>query len=328
LNDIGSRPITDTSAKAISAILRFDRLGAQSGGRPFQNLAVLDGVCRSGDICLEALAFGAASVTGLCRSRQVAEAAKAECPQGTFIDGSWQQLPLAKFDVVVLSCDDDTELPDKAGFRRLEQCLTANATLILRCVVVRDGVQSSGWRTKTINGKPVRVPVNRHLIENVLACYDVRQLNREAVELDSQLQRIVLHCFKREHVAILIAGKSNIGKSNLARLLRQRNIPCYSTDELLVRLVNSEKYKMSGKLDKLLEQKFSAGNLAVVSHFIEKNDLAEPFSELIASECPREFPMFVIEGEALNHPGIFEQACKKLRKNNLQILVLRKAGKQ
>lgn len=324
MNDLNIDPAKAHKEATIADVLKFDRLRRPGAKLALEGFSVLDASCQSSRIGLEVIAGGAKSVVGLCSSDQAATRAKAQCPTGTFIEGSSRNLGSQKFDLIIFSDDANGGLLDKTEFSRLGRLLAPGGTLVLQCRVIRDGYRSRSWRMVESAGRLGRVPVLQFLTDNILQSFEVRQVGKGVLDTGETVQQLVFHCVQRLRFAILLTGGAGIGKSNLSRLLQRRNVPCYLTDELLSRLIRIGNHKVSSRFDALLAQKLTPANLDLASRFIEENGLARSLAEIIVKECPLEFPIFVVEGEAVKHPLIQRQVRKALSDRGIRVLIMTK----
>ncbi len=306
--------------------LRLEELG--DGDRPLQGKSVLDIGCNEGFFCLKSLELGAERVVGLDKSKRCIESARESFPEATFIQGSWWNIPDERFDVILFLSSIHYESDQKLLLERLKHHLSPGGTLVLECGVANDpGVRA--WQTVERGDGVFRYPTRDLLIHDLLSGYSVRRVSRSAQQKGDPIPRFVYHCTPKKATAILVAGDSKSGKSNLSFDFSRREIPTFSTDMLLSRLVNTQRYAWSPLAEavskKFKGQKGGPLNLGHVGNYIVKHDFADALADIVVAEAPVEAELFSIEGQILVHPEVLQAVVNRLHEAGVRPWVMRPA---
>lgn len=307
--------------------LRLPQLGQPDTPHPLQGLSVLDLGCNEGFFCIEALKMGAARVVGVDRTKRHVEAARKRCPEGEFIHGSWWDLPQERFDIILLLSAIHYEPEQKALLQRLRTHLKPGGHLLLECGVASEpGVRA--WHSVARGDGIFRYPTRDLLLYDLLADYSVRSQGRSVTQAGDPVHRFVFHCAPKQSTAILLTGQTRAGKSNLGFDLIKRDVPTYTTDNLLSRMLSGRRYEWS-PIARSLVSKFGgkkSHDLGQVASYLVSEDLGDALAELIATEVPRETELFSIEGEALRHPSICRPLVQRLEALGVRVWIMQPAA--
>jgi SAM-dependent methyltransferase len=215
--------------------LRLDdlaRLMKRDPSCPLKGLSVLDLGCNEGFFCVEAVRQGASRVVGIDANAEFIEAARTRCPEATFLNTSWWNLPAERFDIVFFLSTMHYEPDPKGLFDEIARHLNPSGRLILECGVFpeRNDYEMRVWRTVRRGDGVKRYPTSDLLIRDLLSAYAVRPIGPSVEQRGDPVPRFVYHCGVRAPVALLIAAPSGSGKSSLSLDLDSRGIPTYMTD--------------------------------------------------------------------------------------------------
>jgi len=307
--------------------LRLPRLGRADSPRRLRGMSLLDLSCNEGFFCIEALKMGAAHVVGIDRVQRHVDAARERCLEGQFIHGSWWDLPPERFDIILLLSALQHEPNQKALLQKLRHHLKPGGHLVLECGLASEpGVRA--WHRVASGDKVYRYPTRDLLVHDLLADYSVRNQGRSVIQVGDPMSRFVFHCSPKKPTAILIAGCSQSGKSNLGFDLVRRGIPTLRTDNVLGHMLSGHQYGWS-PVAPVLVKEFGSKNpkdLAAVGRYIVQKKLADAFAELIAAEAPKEAGIFAIEGEALRHPSVSGSLAKQLEASGVRVWIMQPAA--
>jgi SAM-dependent methyltransferase len=313
---IGGKKGSSDSASKLAA-LRLERLQRPGAALPLEGFSVLDIGCNEGFFCVEALKLGAAKVTGIDRSKDAIEAARHHCPEGTFIHGSWWDLPDARYDLILFLSALHYEKEEKRLLDELCRHLTPDGTLVLECGVILDTQGGSGWRQITRGDGPKRYATQEHLVRNLLSSYSARRVARSVDQKGDPVPRWVFHCRPRRPMALLIQGRSGSGKTTLAESLAANAIPTYKVDQLFTRLSDNALYANTplGELMRSRENR----DFAAACRQIIADGRAVDLAQAIAAEIPSECLLFCVEGEALTHDEVLSALKETLAKRGVMV---------
>ena len=286
---------------------------------PLFSKSVLDIGCNEGFFCAEAVAQGASRVIGIDQNKAFIESARERCPEATFVQGSWWDIPGEKFDCIFFLSAMHYEPEPQRLLRKLRDHLTPSGVLVLECGVVAGG-GVRGWRTVKRWDGVKRYPTIELLMRDLLAEYAVRPTGPSVDQAGDPVPRQVFHCTPHAPIAMLVAAPSLSGKTNLSFQLETRGVPTYSTDAMIKRLVRSEDQRWRSIAQKLIERFGTErpDNLSTMGTFIVENKLEDEMCEMIVDEAPAEASLFCIQGEALRHSSIQEMLKKKLAARNIR----------
>jgi len=301
------------SHEKLKALRLGDLPRADRSAPPLQGKKVLDLGCNEGFFCAEAVRQGAARVVGIDANLQFVESARRRVPEATFIHGSWWNLPDEKFDCILFLSAIHYEPEPHKLLRKLRDHLTPRGVLVLECGIFAEG-GNRAWRTVQRWDGVKRYPTLDLLMRDLLADYAVRPTGPSVNQQGDPVPRHVFHCTPHAPIAMIIAGQSLAGKTNLSFQLENRGVPTYSTDALIKKLVMREDQNWRGLAKRLIER-FGTGrpaNISTMGVFIVENKLQDDLCDILALEAPAEAQLFCIQGEALRHVSIQEALKKKL----------------
>jgi SAM-dependent methyltransferase len=317
--------------------LRLDDLAAITGrdaGAPFKGLSILDLGCNEGFFCVEAIRQGASRVVGIDANADFIDAARRRCPDGTFLNTSWWDIPDERFDVVLFLSTMHYEPNPKGLFDRIARHLKPNGTFILECGVFTDdmehgyrvGVDPRSWRTVKRADGVMRYPTSDLLVRDLLSSYAVRFIGPSVLQVGDSVPRYVYHCAVKAPVALLIAARGGTGKSSLSLDLDTHGIPTYTTDMLLWRLARDKRHEWR-PLARLVSERFPEDgqplDVAAVGRLISESDLSGELADIIVNECAREAMLFCIQGDALGYENVLGQVVSRLEAINIKPWILR-----
>ncbi len=306
--------------------LQLQRLGQPGAAKPLAGLSVLDLGCNEGFFCLHALKMGAERVVGVEQSKRVVQAARKRCPEAEFIHGSWWSLPDERFDIILFLSAIHYEPEQKALLQKLKTHLKPGGHLVLECGVASEpGART--WHTVARGDGVFKYPTRDLLVYDLLSDYSVRPQGRSVKQAGDPVNRFIFHCAPKQPTAILISGQSRSGKSNLSFDLIKRDIPTFTTDTMLSRVLSGRRYDWS-PVAQVLRKKFGKKgpqNLGRVAEYMVRKRLGEAFAELIAAEVPVEAELFSIQGEALRHQSLCRPLVNRLEARGVRVWIMQPA---
>jgi SAM-dependent methyltransferase len=306
------------SLEKLEALRLRDLPRADRSAPPLQGMAVLDIGCNEGFFCVEAVCQGASRVVGIDFNKTFIESARQRCPEATFIQGTWWNIPDEKFDCIFFLSAIHYESEQKRLLRKLLDHLTPRGVLVLECGVFVEG-STRAWRTVKRWDGIKRYPTMELLMKDLLADYAVRPIGPSVDQAGDPVPRYVFHCTPHAPVAMIIAAPSLSGKTNLSFQLEGQGIPTYSTDAMLKKLVVREDQRWRPLAQKLVER-FGTGrpNIEELGAFIAENHLEDELCEIIAAEAPAEVKLFCIQGEVLRRASVQEALKTRLAARNIR----------
>lgn len=306
------------SHQKLEALRLRDLPRSDRSAPPLQGMAVLDIGCNEGFFCIEAVCQGAARVVGIDFNKVFIDSARQRCPQATFIQGSWWDIPNEKFDCIFFLSAIHYEPEQHRLLRKLRDHLTPTGVLILECGVFAEGGVRA-WRTVKRWDGIKRYPTFDLLMNDLLADYAVRPIGHSVDQEGDPVPRFVFHCTPHAPIAMIIAAPSLSGKTNLSFQLEGRGIPTYSTDAMLKKLVTLEEQRWRPLAQKLIER-FGTGrpNIEELGAFIVENSLEEELCEIIVTEAPAEAKLFCIQGEVLRRVSVQNALKAQLAARNIR----------
>jgi SAM-dependent methyltransferase len=287
---------------------------------PLKGLAVLDLGCNEGYFCVEAVRQGASRVVGIDANAAFIDAARARCPEATFLNTSWWNIPDERFDVVLFLSTMHYESDPKGLFDRIARHLTPSGRLILECGVFTDRTDGDfrAWRTVKRADDVRRYPTSDLLVRDLLSSFAVRYIGPSVVQAGDPVLRYVYHCGTKAPVALLVAAPGGSGKTTLSVDLDVHGIPTYATDMLLWRLARDPRHAWR-PLAELIRTRFPDEGQSVENSIFEigvliaESGRGGDLAEIIVEECPREVALFCIQGDALRHESILAQIVSRLQ---------------
>ena len=309
------------SHEKLSALRLYDITAGKDLVTPLKGKSVLDIGCNEGFFSLEAIKQGAVRVVGMDASVEMIKKARVHCPDAEFIADTWWHLPNEKFDVILFLSAIHYERDQKKLLDKLLDHLTPQGVLVLECGVFPAKGQQH-WFTATRWDGDRYYPTTDFLINALLDKYAVRYIGPSVQQSGDPVTRAVYHCRPKSSTAILMSGRSQIGKTSLAREFSNRNFPVYSTDLALILLLTSEllsKNRLSVKLRNEFPNKGMNQNIDILGNYIVSSGNSEEFVDFILKEFPIFEDIFIIEGEILRHGDIHDLLCQRLSANNIRV---------
>jgi len=297
----------------------FANITGRERSLPLKGLSVLDVGCNEGFFCIEAIRQGARRVVGLDKSPKFIAAAKERCPEATFIEGTWWNIPDEKFDLILFLSAIHYEPRQKELLAFLRSRLKPGGTLILECGVARDQRGRRWYAAPRADGVKL-YPTEELLIRDLLSGYATRFIGPSVRQAGDPIPRYIYHCSPKQNTAILIAAKGGAGKTCLAGDFQSRGIPVYDTDGMFNRILRDQNYSWN-PLQNLFKSEFGAGEVNCGLMAVRAVDcgLHEVVAEAIALECPLDTELFVLEGDALRHEKIRLSLISKLAAKNVNV---------
>lgn len=307
------------SHEKLKALRLGDLPRADRAAPPLRGKSVLDLGCNEGFFCAEAVRQGASRVVGIDINQAFIERARLRCPEATFIQGRWWNIPDERFDCIFFLSAMHYEPEPQKFLRKLRDHLTPTGVLVLECGIVAEGGVRA-WRTVNRWDGVKRYPTLDLLMRDLLADYAVRPTGPSVDQAGDPVPRHVFHCTPHAAVAMIIAAPSLSGKTNLSFQLENRGVPTFSTDAMIKKLVMREDQRWRPIAQKLIER-FGTGrpaNISTMGIFIIENGLVDELCDIIVKESPAEANVYCIQGEALRHPPIQDALKKKLAARNIR----------
>jgi SAM-dependent methyltransferase len=317
--------------------LRLDDLAAltkRDAASPFKGLSVLDLGCNEGFFCIEAVRQGAAAVVGIDANAGFIDSARKRCPQATFLNTSWWDIPDERFDVVLFLSTMHYEPNPKGLFDKISRHLKPDGRLILECGVITDhtehgyrvGGDLRAWRTVKRADGVMRYPTSDLLVRDLLSSYAVRFIGLSVPQVGDPIPRYVYHCAVKAPVALLVAARGGTGKSSLSLDLDTHGIPTYATDMLLWRLARDTRHAWRPLAQLIIARFVDNGeplDVAAVGALVADSGLEGELADVIVQECARDAMLFCVQGDALGHEKILRQVVAKLEAVNVRPWIVR-----
>lgn len=331
---LGKRSQNDPPERNNKAAMQFQEqlkrlqleglFGPPKRERPLEGLSVLDLRCGEGLLCREALRQGARRVVGIDQDEAQLRAARAGCPEATFLQGSCWDLPDEKFDVVfLLPLPHFDNEPDRL-FARLRNRLAPGGKLVLECGHSGD-VAVRLWKTLRHEGEVRKLPSLGLLYDVLLDGYAVRNIGSGVKQRGDPIQRSIFHCAPMTSTALLLSAPAGSGKTTLARQFLNVGWPDISTDRFLLKLLRDPDYAWRPIAQEIREMVGSGrpnwGKIGVT--LSKKDDLVEEFCALVALEAPVESLYFYVEGAMLTHANVMECLTRHLKARGVRLWVVR-----
>lgn len=183
-----------------------------------QGKTVLDVGCNGGYFCGVAMAAGAAGVTGMDANAAVIEQARARFPGPTFLARSWDHLPEARFDVILLLSSIHYADDQPALIASLVSRLEDDGVLVLEMGIAH-GEQAQWVAVDRV--MDVRYYPTMAMMGQVLAGYNFRLIGKSVMQAGDPIPRYVFHIRRKRQTVILCLDGSGVGKSSLCRSMQQ-----------------------------------------------------------------------------------------------------------
>ena len=319
----GSGKTASKSHKKLKA-LRLSRLpGAGERAQPLEGLSLLDLGCNEGFFCLEAVKQGARRVVGIDSHKKRIEAARQNCPEGTFFATSWWDLPDERFDVILMLSAMHYEAQPKRLFAKIRDHLAPGGTFILECGIAGNS-SNRAWKSVRRTDGVRKYPTLGLLTDILLQGYAVRHVGPSVNQGGDPIPRSVLHCTPLASTAVLVGADGGAGKSTLTRQLFNAGWPGIATDGLFTRLLKDRDYAWRPLAKRVVELvgdgKPSWRRVGKV--IAEEEAMLTEFCDLLVLEAPTEADFFYIEGEMLSRPKVREDISRRLREQGVRTWIV------
>lgn len=331
---LGKRPQNDLPERSDKAAMRVQEqlkrlqleglFGPPRRERPLEGLAVLDLDCGDGRLCHEALRQGARRVVGIDQDEERLRLAHDRSPEATFVQGSYQDLPDERFDVIFLLPLPGFEDEPERLFARLRNRLAPGGKLVLECGHSGDMAVRT-WKTLRHDGEVRKLPSLGLLYDVLLDGYSVRNIGSGVKQRGGPVQRSIFHCAPMTSTALLLSAPAGSGKTTLARQFLNVGWPDISTDRFLLKLLRDPDYAWR-PISQSIREMVGSGrpNWGKIGAAISKNDdLVEEFCALVALEAPVESLFFYIEGAMLTHANVMECLTRRLKERGVRLWVVK-----
>ena len=205
---------------------------------PLAGRSFLDVGCNEGYFCGFALFAGASKVVGLDASELFIERARRRFTQASFECQSWDNLPDAPFDVVLLASALHYAEDQAALLSRLVGALSDNGVLVLELGIAPG--ETNEW-CEVERGIDSRwFPTWPTLLE-ILRPYEWKDIGPSVNQRGDPIPRRVIHVCRRRPVAYLLAQPPGYGKSSLCRkVFIPAGIRVVENDYCLCRIASGE----------------------------------------------------------------------------------------
>lgn len=254
---------------------------------------LLDIGCNEGFFCGAAAERGA-TVVGIDTDRRALHFARGRYShhRTTFIEQTWASLPEGPFDIVLWLSAIHYEQDPKTVLRQISDRLAPNGVLILECgihpanadqpiPVVRPAGDTPFYQTETS-------------IARLLDGFAYRQVEPGEQTPGDPIPRRVFHCRKRLPTVLLVSGRSESGKSHLARRLGGEVV---SLDRLVPSLMYGETHVTPlQKYAKTYRERAEVEGLEAFLDGIDAAGLTEEYTRLIARCVQPSHDILIIEG--------------------------------
>lgn len=182
---------------------------------PLAGKSFLDVGCNEGLSCGYAAFDGATHVVGLDSDEHVIARARERFPHCTFLAQHWNQLPVKRFDVILLASALHYADDQPALIARLVERLAPGGVLVLE-LGVHAGEDNRWVRVQCGDHDTRSFPTRARLME-ILAPYACRFMGASVREPGDPVPREVVHVSARRPMAFLLLANPGAGKTNLAR---------------------------------------------------------------------------------------------------------------
>lgn len=293
-----SSGVSDSVAK-----LRAIKLPEDLAGKSF-----LDIGCNEGFFCIEAKRRGAARVVGIDRSSEFIARARERDPEIDFREQTWDELPDEKFDVIIMLSALHYEERPRELLRRIRDHLTEDGLFILEVgISSRRGVYRVWTQRKSVVYHPTW-----GMLERYLEPFAYRVVGRSVDQPGDPVPRWVIHCRPRKANVLLVTGRSQYGKSTLARQIGEGRRVVVEVDEVIRRIMDSM-VRVDGRLLEVIKE-FKDANIRSFSQIIEgivEAGAADTFARVLVDHIPLDEDLVVVEGYGLRD-SVLEGVLRRL----------------
>jgi len=308
---MGSRKIGD---------LRLERLpGALQRKEYMAGLRVLVLGESYNFICREAVRQDAARVVQLLDAPPAQPRESRAFRHVEIREGDLSALGSERFDVIFLP--EAQSRTDLQGFlRSIADHLRPKAVLVMECAL-SSSATGIEWTLCSDAESARRYPSTRLLETVLLEDYALRRVGRGVLSNPDRMPQALYHCTPLQSTALLIAGKSGHGKSNLLRHFNPVDFPAISTDHFLSRLAKGKIQPDTALVGRIrAEIGEDVANWGKVGRMIAAEPaLVDSFCRLLITTCPLEARIFILEGEILRHENLAGALVTLLKENNIRV---------
>lgn len=283
---MGSPGASDSLGK-----LRAIKLPEDLSGKSF-----LDIGCNEGFFCFEAKRRGAIRVVGIDRNADFIARARERDPDIDFRHQSWDELPDERFDVIIMLSALHYEARPREFLRRVRDHLTDDGLLILEVGVAREPGVSRVWTQR----KSVVFHPTWNMLYRYLEPYAFRVVGRSVDQPGDPVPRWVVHCRPRKTNVILVTGRSQYGKSTLARQIGDGRRVVVEVDAVIRRMLDSMT-RPDGRLLRTIRE-FKDAGIRTFSHIVEgiiEAGAADELADVLVAHIPLDEDVVVVEGYGL-----------------------------
>lgn len=276
--------------------------------------AVLDIGCNEGFFCIEALKRGAAKVTGIDASAEFIRRAKERNGEIEYIQGSWWNIPDAKYDLILFLSAMHYEKRPKALLDMLADHLNPGGRLILECGMDLTR-KEAGWTSVKRGDGEFIYPSRAMLIGILLDRYYVRFHGSSVSQAGDPVPRFVFHASRKMPVVVFLEGASHAGKTILASLLASKErVQLFSIDTWLFDIKNACYPLPDGNpIYARLKKGFDPEYINVLIDGLTEAE-AEGLAIALSKSLPLDADCVIIEGYALGRKEVKNKLRELLEK--------------
>ena len=183
---------------------------------------VLDLGCNSGFFCEAAQDKGAASVLGIDIHSTFIEEAKQRVRGHNlnYVNTSWNNLPNAKFDVILFLSALHYEKNPIAFFDNVYSHLADDGLLVIECGIDTFHFHKNSITKQTRHDGERFYPDIDTLLNVWLKKFSCRLIGGSVNQAGDNVPRYVIHCKKKKSTVIFITGNPGDGKTSLAKSIK------------------------------------------------------------------------------------------------------------
>ena len=258
---------------------------------------VLDIGCNEGFFCAIAAERGASNIIGIDSNETAIDFARKKYSHKNikFEVRQWSDLPSGSFDFVLWLSSMHYELDPLSIFKKIAARLTREGVFILECGIYLYDHQSM---YQIPVGKPDGIPVypTFQLLEAQLARagFTFHLVADGEKTPGDNIPRFVYHCKKRIPTVLILRGKSQVGKSSFARLLRPVASKLIQLDGLLWVLAQSDFSK--NVVCNYLNASFNRNDMEPVYDGIDSAGITREYVKFIKNSITDSDEFVVVEG--------------------------------
>ncbi|MGY6695572.1 MAG: hypothetical protein ACXIUW_06015 [Roseinatronobacter sp.] len=151
--------------------------------------------------------------------------------------------------------------------------------------------------------------------------YAFRKVSGGVLPKRDGMTQMMFHLTPAQSTALIIAGHSGHGKSNLLRAFEPAYFPSLALDSFLSRMWK-DKENPGSNINKRIAAEIGdkTADWGHVGMMIASDSvLTEEFCALISDSCPMEARVFIVEGELLRHEVIMDRLTAHLNARNVRV---------